>query len=66
MLELMEIIEREYKKEKPHWTLDEYEEMFWLKWFGMRPCEWDGRELYLPKYFFEDNEPCAWEIFDDE
>ena len=67
MLELIEIIKREHKKDKSKLTLDEYEEMFWMKWFGIRPCEWDGRELYLPSKFFEsDNDVCAWEIFDDE
>lgn len=64
MLELIEIIERERKRENSQQSYDDYEEMFWLKWFGMRPCEWDGRELYLPNSFFED--VCAWEIFDDE
>lgn len=66
MLELTQIVEREYKREKPNMSFDDYEEMFWMMWFGIRPCEWDGRPLYLPSRFFEEDDVCAWEIFDDE
>ena len=75
MITLGKMISRLYEQEEnPRWTADEYEEMFWMMYYGIRPCEWDGREIYVPEEYVqlykrikeEEENICAWEIFDDE
>lgn len=72
MITLAKMIERLYKQEKSKLTFDEYEEMFWMIYYSIRPCEWDGRALYVPNEYQElynkikEEDTCAWEIFDDE
>lgn len=71
MTTLSKLIRELYKRENnPKYSEDEYEEMFWMMYYGIRPCEWDGRDLYVPYEHLElynqiNNNTCAWETFDE-